>query len=122
MENGNIREVVLGFKGIADNIPLQYDNFDEVFNSLFGLFHDTMNEMLPLKFFALCNDKFGMNVNVFDSEEYRDEWLINVASESTDSEAVYKKITFGEFVELAKSEWDDLSCYSCELDRVVVRI
>ncbi len=122
MENGNIREVVSGFKGIVDNIPAQYDNFDEVFDELYEVFHQTMNELLPMKYFALCDDRYGKCINVFDSEVYCNDWLLELINANTDSKAVYKKISFSEFVEMAANEWDDLNCYSCELDRVVIKV
>ncbi len=122
MGNGNIREVVLGFKGIVDNIPTQYDNFDEVLDSLFKVFHETMNELLPMKCFAFCDDRYGRCVNVFDNKSYCNDWLLSLISANINNRAVYKIISFSDLVKLAIDEWDDLNCYSCELDRVVIRV
>ncbi len=122
MGSGNIREVVLGFKGIVDNIPTQYGNFDEAFDELCKAFRQTMNELLPMKYFALCDDRHGKCINVFDGEAYCNDWLLSLISANTDNRAIYKKISFIEFVKMTADERDDLNCYSCELDRVVIKV
>lgn len=122
MEKGNIIEIVSGFKNVIGNIPTFYDNFDEALDNLFNVFRFTMNELLPMKHFAICEKGFYHDLNIFDSAENCDSWIRETNELCADDGIKCKEIPFSKFIELAKDEWDNLNCYSCELDRVVVAI
>lgn len=111
MDNGNIREVVLGFVRMVGNIPAAYDNFEEALDKLFEGFYLTMNELLPLKYFALYEDKYGYEVAIFD--EYKDckEWIDGIINSC---DVTCSEITFSKFVELSHGEWSSPNCYSDE--------
>lgn len=75
MDNGNIREVVVGFKRLVDNIPSVYDNFEDALDKFFEAFYLTMNELLPLKYFALYESECGYEIAVFDRAKDRNGWI-----------------------------------------------
>lgn len=117
MENGNIREVVLGFKRMVDNIPTVYDNFEDALDKLFEGFYLTMEELLPLKYFALYEDMYGYEVAVFDSQEDCGKWIGKFVNSCDVS---CSEITFSKFVELSHSEWSNPNCYYDEPTNILV--
>ncbi len=122
MEKGNIREIVSGFKSVADNIPT-YNNFDKAFDGLYDAFCLTMNELLPMKYFAISESRFGRRaLNIFDSAESCTDWVRKVNELCADDSIVCKEIPFSKFIESAEDEWDNLNCYACEPDKVVISV
>ena len=111
MENGNIREVVLAFNRIIDNIPSQYDNFDNALSDIFEAFHSTMSAMLPLKYFAICGDEFGSDIAIFDNTQAKDNWIRKVHRSCFGDSVACNEIDFSKFVELSCDEWSNPNCY-----------
>lgn len=70
METGNIREVVLGFEQMLGNLPSECDDFYDALNKMSEGFKMAMNELLPLKYFSMCEDKCGSKIAIFD--KYKD--------------------------------------------------
>ena len=120
MDNGNIREVVVGFKRMVDNIPSVYDNFEDALDKFFEAFCLTMNELLPLKHFALYESECGYEIAVFDRAEDRDNWIDLVRGAEFDDCKGCHEITFSKFVELSHDEWSNPNCYSGELEDMLI--
>lgn len=116
MKKGKIREVVMGFKMMVDNIPSQYDNFEEALDKFFEAFYLTMKELLSMKYFTLYEDKYGYEVAIFD--EYKDckEWIDGIINSC---DVTCSEITFSKFVELSHGEWSSPNCYSGENDVLI---
>ncbi len=120
MENGNIVEVVLGFKMVIDNIPSVYDNFEDALDRIFEAFRLTMNEMLPLKYFALYEDKYGYEIVIFDSLEERDSLIGLIRNSELEDCEDFREISFDKFAELSHDEWSNPNCYSGALEELLV--
>ncbi len=114
MKNGNIREVIVGFKKIIGDTPLRYNK---------EAFCQTMNEMLPLKYFALYKYECGFEITIFDSSRERDSWIDLMQQSGLDSDEDCHEVSFDKFVELSRGEWNDPSCYYDEpCDLIVFRL
>lgn len=116
MDYGNISEVVLGFKRVVDNIPSQYDNFDEALEKFFDAFHQTMDEMIPMKFYAYSLNGYGQEVDIFDTAEERDKWIKEIQELCGEEFEVCKAISPVEFLEVSYGEWDNPNCYTSDFD------
>lgn len=111
MDNGNIREVVLSFESMVGNIPPECNDFRDALDKLFNGFYLTMNELLPLKYFALCKDKGGDKIAIFDKYKDCKEWIDRFANSCS---AECSEITFSKFVEMAQDDWNNSNYYSDE--------
>lgn len=111
METGCIREVVLGFESMVGNIPSECNDFRDALRKLFEGFYSTMNELLPLKYFALYKDKNGDKIAIFDRYKDCKEWIDGLAN-SCGVEC--SEITFSKFVELSGNDWSTSNYYSDE--------
>lgn len=111
MENGKISEVVLGFESVVGNIPSEDNDFHEALDKLFAGFYLTMNELLPLKYFALYEDGSGGKIAIFD--EYKDckGWIGRFNNLCG---AKCSEITFSKFAELTGDDWCTSNYYSDE--------
>lgn len=120
MDNGNIREVVVGFKRLVDNIPSVYDNFEDALDKFFEAFYLTMNELLPLKYFALYESECGYEIAVFDRAKDRNGWIDLIRGAEFEDCKDCREITFSKFVELSHGEWSNPNCYSSELEDMLI--
>lgn len=111
METGSIREVVMSFESMVGNIPSESNDFRDALSKLFEGFHSTMNELLPLKYFALYENENGDKIAIFD--KYKDcmGWI---GRYSNYRDVVCSEITFSKFVELAGNDWSASNYYSDE--------
>ena len=116
MENGKISEVVLGFESVVGNIPSECDDFCDALNKLFKGFSLTMNELLPLKYFALYEDESGGKIAIFDKYKDCKGWIDGFAN-LCDTKC--SEITFSKFIELTGDDWSTSNYYSDE-DGVLV--
>lgn len=120
MDNGKIREVVVGFKRMVDNIPSVYDNFEDALEKFFEAFYLTMNELLPLKYFALYEGECGYEIAVFDRAKDRNGWIDLIRGAELDDCKDCHEITFSKFVELSHGERSNPNCYSDELEDMLI--
>lgn len=111
MDNGNIREVVVGFEGMVGNIPSECNDFRDALSKLFEGFCLTMNELLPLKYFSLYKDESGGKIAIFDKYKDCKEWIDRFAN-LRDVEC--SEITFSKFIELSCNDWSTSNSYSDE--------
>lgn len=120
MDSGNIREVVMGFKRVIDNIPSQYDNFEDALDKFFEAFYLTMNELLPLKYFVLYEGECGYEIAIFDRAEDRDSWIDLICRAELEDCKNCHEIAFEKFIELSHDEWSNPNCYSGELEDMLI--
>ena len=116
MDNGNIREVVLGFEQMLGNLPSECDDFYDALNKMSEGFKMAMNELLPLKYFSMYEDKCGSKIAIFDKYKDCKKWT-DRRSNLCDVEC--SEITFSKFLELSSNEWWSSNYYS-EEDGVLV--
>lgn len=111
METGSIKEVVMGFESMVGNIPYECNDFRDALSKLFDGFYLTMNELLPLKYFALYKDKYGDKIAIFDKYKDCKEWIDRFANSCS---AECSEIAFSKFVEMAGDDWSTSNYYSDE--------
>lgn len=123
MENGNISEVVLGFKRMVDNIPAYYDNFEDGLDKLYDAFQTIMDEFIPLKYFARHDyGNWSANwgeIKIFDTAEQRDEWILNACKNDEFHENDYYILLSEQFVAFANGNIGVIGCYSVDEDGVL---
>lgn len=101
--NTDIQAVVLGFQSALAAIEGELKN-KELANRLRGVFNDTMNELLPTKYFAYAEG--SDSVSIFNDEETRDNYIDCVRNDFEGSlhndgeELNLKPISYEEFTEL----------------------
>ncbi len=76
--NTDIQAVVLGFQSALAAIEGELKN-KELANRLRGVFDDTINALLPTKYFAYAEG--SDRVSIFDDEETRDNYIDYVRNE-----------------------------------------
>ena len=111
METGSIREVVLGFENMVGNIPSECSDFHKALEKLFAGFYSTMKELLPLKYFALCENEGGSKIAIFDKYKDCKEWMggfTNLCGTKC------SEITFSRFAELTGDDLGTSNYYSDE--------
>ena len=101
----------MSFESMVGNIPSESNDFRDALSKLFEGFHSTMNELLPLKYFALYENENGDKIAIFD--KYKDcmGWI---GRYSNYRDVVCSEITFSKFVELAGNDWSASNYYSDE--------
>ena len=119
MENGNISEVVLGFRKMVDNIPAYYDNFEDGLEKLYDAFQIIMDEFFPLKYYAMCNYGYWSEVKIFDSVDERDEWILNTCKNDGSHENDYHVLLADQFIEYAQGNVGVATCNSVDKDGVL---
>lgn len=120
MGNGNIGEVVLGFKQIVDGIPAFLDNFADGLDKLYAAFEEIAEEFIPLKYYAVCDYGYWNEVKIFDSEKQRDKWILNACKSDEFSENKYEKLPAERFKNVAQNCWNNLKNYSFDDDGVLI--
>lgn len=101
--NTDIQAVVLGFQSALAAIEGELKN-KELANRLRGVFNDTINALLPTKYFAYAEG--SDSVSIFNDEETRDNYIDCVRNDfegglhNDDEELNLKPISFEEFTEL----------------------
>lgn len=101
--NTDIQAVVLGFQSALFAIEGELKN-RELANRLRGIFDDTMNALLPTKYFAYTEG--SDSVSIFDDEETRDNYIDYIRNDfegslhNDDEELNLKPISYEEFTEL----------------------
>lgn len=119
MEKGNIGAVISGFKKVITNIPSQYDNFDDALDKFFEAFYLTMDEMLPMKYFALYEDSNGYVIAIFDNEKDCEEWITEGSGLAINESVTCNKISVSKFIELAYDEWANPNCYDIDSEELL---
>ncbi len=119
MENGGIKEVVMGFNSLIDNVNDKCG--DEAANKLFIASRAVLKDLLPEKYFILREKEWSTDILIFDSKEARDEWLLAKSSLPfhPTKKVVFSKIEFPKVDELLDGEWDELNYYRATSDGVL---
>ena len=117
MANGNIREVVLGFKQMVKGIPSQYDNFEDALDMLFESFYLTMRELLAFKYLAIYEVGYRHEVVIFETEEDRKKWIEEI-SESCGG--TFRHLPYPEFIERYSDELGNPNNYCCEVEGALI--
>lgn len=101
--NTDIQAVVLGFQSALFAIEGELKN-KELADRLRGVFDDTINALLPTKYFVYTEG--SDSVSIFDDEETRDNYIDYIRNDfegslhNDDEELNLKPISYEEFIEL----------------------